>query len=106
MKSIVTEYEDISAFTAAPADCKHHLVFGTGLRELADKDGLWIPLTNAEHNMSPYGLSYQVHENFAAEKLSKIAGQLAWEKNAIFQTGCNPTEARIFFRQRYGISYL
>ena len=105
-KSIVTEYEEISAFSEAMAECRHHLVFGRGLRELADQDGLWIPLTNAEHNMSPYGTIGQIHENIAAEKLSKIAGQLAWEKHTIIQSGCNEREARQFFRQRYGISYL
>lgn len=105
-KSIVTEYEDISAFSQAPAECRHHLVYGRGLRELADQDGLWIPLTHAEHNMNPNGQRWQVHENAPAEALSKIAGQLAWEKNAIYQTGCNPAEARTFFRNRYGISYL
>ena len=105
-KSIVTEYEDISAFSQSPAECHHHLIFGRGLRELADEDNLWIPLTNAEHNISSYGLLYQVHGNPTAEKLSKMAGQLAWEKHTIFTTGCNEHEARMFFRNRYGISYL
>ena len=103
---IVTEYEDISVFSQAPAECKHHLVYGRGLRQLADEDGLYIPLTHAEHNLSPNGLLYQVHGNPIAEKLSRIAGQLAWEKHTIFTTGCNEQEARSFFRNRYGISYL
>jgi hypothetical protein len=106
IKSIVTEYEDISAFSGAPAQARHHLIFGSALRKLADEDNLWIPLTNAEHNMSPHGLLYQIHSNPTAEKLSKMLGQMAWEKNAIYQTGCNPAEARQFFRNRYGISYL
>jgi len=105
-KSIVTEYEDISAFSQAPAECRHHLVYGRGLRELADQDGLWIPLTHSEHNMSPNGNLYQIHGNPVAEKLSKIAGQLAWEKHTIIISGCNEHEARQFFRNRYGISYL
>lgn len=105
-KSIITEYEDVSAFSAAPAECRHHLVYGRGLRELADQDGLWIPLTNAEHNMNPMGERYQIHGNFPAEKLSKMLGQVAWEKHTMFTTGCTEHEARLFFRQRYGISYL
>lgn len=105
-KSVVTEYEDISAFSGAIAECRHHLIMGSGLRKLADEDGLYIPLTHAEHNMNPQGLLYQIHGNPTAEKLSKIAGQLAWEKDAIYKTGCNPAEARQFFRNRYGISYL
>lgn len=106
MESIVTEYEELSAFSAAPAECRHHLVFGSGLRELADQDGLWIPLRHSEHNMSSKGLIYQIHENIAAEKLSKMLGQVSWEKHTIYTTGCNEREARLFFRNRYGISYL
>lgn len=105
-KSIITKYEDISAFSGAPAECKHHLVFGRGLRELADQDGLWIPLTNAEHNMNPNGQRWQVHENAPAEALSRMAGQLAWEKHKIAETGCTEDEARELFRKRYGMSYL
>lgn len=103
-KSIVTEYEGISAFSGFPAECTHHLIFGNGLRKLADADGLTIPLTNAEHNMSRYG----IHEHPAAEKLSKIAGQLAWEKEYIARTTYDGirSEAREAFRERYGISYL
>lgn len=113
-KSIVTEYEDISTFSGAPAECRHHLCFGRGIRELAEQDGLWIPLTNAEHNMSPNGQRWQVHENAPAEALSKIAGQLAWEKEYIANELCATEslkkimykEAREEFLRRYGISYL
>ena len=105
MGSIVTEYENISAFSQAPAECKHHLIMGS-YRKLADEDGLWIPLTHAEHNMSPDGLLYQIHGNPTAEKLSKIAGQLAWEKHTMANVGCTEHEARLFFRHRYGISFL
>lgn len=106
MNSIITEYQDLSAFSAAPAEARHHLVFGRGLRELANQDGLWLPLTNAEHNMNPNGLLYQIHGNPTAEKLSKMLGQVAWEKHTISQTGCSEVEARQFFMNRYGISYL
>ena len=106
MKSNLTQYEDISVFSGYPAQCHHHLIFGRGLRELAEEDGLWIPLTNAEHNMSRDGLTHQIHENSAAEKLSKIAGQLAWEKHAILEFGYSVDEVRDAFRNRYGISYL
>ena len=105
-KSIVTEFEDISAFSGAPAECTHHLIFGRGMRELADQDGLTIPLTNAEHNMSPNGQRWQVHENAPAEALSKMVGQLAWEKHKIAEEGCSEHEARELFRKRYGISFL
>lgn len=105
-KSAVTEYADISAFSGSPAECKHHLLFGRGIRELAEQDGLWIPLTNAEHNMSRDGLLYQIHGNPTAEKLSKMLGQVAWEKHAIATLRCSESESRELFRKRYGISYL
>lgn len=102
---MITDYEDISIFSGRPAECKHHLIYGS-LRKLADADGLTIPLTNAEHNMSPDGLTGQIHGNPAAEKLSKICGQLAWEKHYIAVYGSTEPEARDKFRERYGISFL
>ena len=68
---------------------------------------IWIPLTNAEHNMSSKGLIYQIHENPAAEKLSKIAGQLAFEKE-YYRKLCvvNDDPAREEFRKLFSESYL
>ena len=106
MKSIVTQYEDISAFSGAPAECKHHLIFGVASREIADQDGIWIPLTNAEHNLSMMGTINQIHGNPAAERLSKIAGQLAWEKHYIAEHQVGEIEARARFMKRYGKSFL
>ena len=106
-KSAITKYEDISAFSGAPAECKHHCIFGSGKRDIADAYGLWIPLTNAEHNMSSKGLIYQIHENPAAEKLSKMVGQLAFEKEH-YRNLCGITDdpARNEFRRVFGTSYL
>lgn len=110
-KSIITNYENISAFSGVPKECDHHCIFGRGLRELADADGLWIPLLNREHNLSPNGTIYQIHGNPAAEKLSKMLGQMAWEKQYIIDKyelpfeGIND-EAREAFIARYGKSYL
>ena len=117
-KSKVTFYDDISAFSGRKTECVHHLIFGNGLRELADKDCIYIPLTNAEHSMSNAGLTFQIHGNVAAEKLSKIAGQLAWERiwlaNQLEQKSeleeeseqAWLEEARRQFIRRYGKSYL
>ena len=111
MKSIVTEYTNISAFSQNRRECDHHLIFGSGLRELADEDGLTIPLTHKEHNLGKD--TEKIHENQAAEKLSKMAGQLAYEKEYYrkaletlgeIEKGSDP--AREMFRERYGISYL
>lgn len=111
MKNIVTEYTELSAFSARPKECDHHLIFGNGLRKLADEDGLILPLTNREHNTGT--LSERIHENQAAEKLSKMLGQTVWESQYLAEaleqiTGDNDyrDKARRAFRNRYGISYL
>ena len=113
MKSIVTEYTELSAFSASPRECDHHLIFGNGLRKLADEDGLILPLTNYEHNTGP--INERIHENVAAEKLSKMLGQEAWEEYHLSEILAEiedvtqeeiRAEAREAFRKRYGISYL
>ena len=114
LKSILTEYTELSAFSARPKECTHHLIYGKGLRELADRDGLTIPLCNDEHNICRDGDATRlIHGNVAAEKLSKMLGQEAWEAYYISQLlggDTTPEEimaaAREAFRRRYGISYL
>lgn len=117
-KSKVTEYEQYSVFSGTPTNTRHHLLFGRGIRDLADKDGIWIPVTDAEHTMSICGTINQIHGNPAAEKLSKIAGQLAWERAWIISQAALSFESedeaydrlsrecREAFRKRYGQSYL
>jgi len=118
MKSKVTDYEEYSVFSGTPTRTQHHLLFGRGIRDLADKDGIWIPVTDAEHNMSSKGTIHQIHDNPAAEKLSKIAGQLAWERNYLISQMALPFESedeafdrlsrecREAFRKRYSKSFL
>lgn len=106
-KSIVTKDMHISVFSGEPAECTHHLISGSGTRKLADKDGLTIPLTNNEHNIATHPED-RIHGNPRAEDLSKIAGQLAYEKEyyrkQLFDKDMDP--ARDEFRLRYGRSYL
>ena len=117
-KSKVTEYEQYSVFSGVPTSTRHHLLFGRGIRNLAEQDGIWIPVTDAEHNMNSKGTINQIHSNPAAEKLSKIAGQLAWERNYLIKQLALPfeseedafdrvsNECREAFRKRYGQSFL
>jgi hypothetical protein len=94
-KGIVTEYKDICFFCGAAAECEHHLLFGNGTRQLAEKDGLKVPSCNKCHNMGQ--INERIHENPMAEKLSKMLGQ------AIYEGRIGTREE---FRRRYGKSYL
>lgn len=121
-KGIVTEYQNICFLCGRQSDGQHHLVFGTSERKLAEEDGLKVPVCNRCHNMG--AVQEKIHGNPVAEKLSKMVGQLAWEKawitrDAIHHDAYNsdigkPDEdtemeahiARKCFRKRYGKSYL
>jgi len=75
-----------------PADNTHHLIFGNGVRRLADRDGLTIDLCADCH--------MELHGNGVASVLSKMLGQAIWERD-------NPGEtARDKFIARYGRSWL
>lgn len=105
MKSVLTKYNGFCIFCGKPTQTEHHLLFGIGIRELAEEDGIKIPVCDAEHNMA--GGTRQIHDNSVAEKLSKIAGQLAWEKEYYRSLYGNEDDpAREVFRERYGRSYL
>lgn len=105
---MITKYENFCAICGTTQNVRtHHCVFGKGLRELADQDHLTLPVCDKCHNMG----RDSIHGNSVSEKLSKIIGQLAWEKNYIAENASLPfedmeEEARIKFRNRYGKSYL
>lgn len=102
-KSIVTEYDQYCAFCGKPTMTEHHLIFGAALRNLAEEDGIKIPVCDDCHTLNPIKL--RIHDNPIAEKLSKIAGQLAFEKRKCAE-GVAEDDAREMFRRRYGVSYL
>lgn len=115
-KGIVTEHSEICIFCGRPAECEHHLIFGTAGRELSEKDGLKVPACNNCHNMGK--MLSRIHDNPMAERLSKMLGQAIWEKEWILNDAVHDAEdekgvqnierriARKEFRSRYGISYL
>lgn len=102
-KSIVTEYSRNCAICGRPCVTEHHLVFGGALRKLAEEDGLKLPVCDYCHTQN--AVSQRIHNNSVAERLSKIAGQLAYEKHAV-AGGATEAESRELFRKRYGGSYL
>lgn len=115
-KSVVTEYMEVCAMCGRTSECIHHLIFGTAGRELSEKDGLKLPLCDDCHNMGEK--LRRIHENPAAEKLSKMLGQALWEKewilnDVILDPGNEEKKieaerklARKEFMKRYGKSYL
>lgn len=103
MKSILTRYTEYCTFCGKPCYTDHHLVFGRGMRNLAEVDGLKVPACEQCHTSNSIG--EKIHGNPMAEKFSKIAGQLAYEKRKVAE-GYTEEEARELFRKRYGRSYL
>ena len=92
-------------FCGGKAEAKHHLLFGRGIRPLAEEDGQVIEVCNACHNMAVKPMD-RIHENPIAEKLSKALGQALWEKDHIERYGVCAEVARDNFIDRYGRSYL
>lgn len=99
MESIVTKHMNLCIICNSPVSDIHHLVMGKGRRKLADEDGLIVPLCRLCHD--------EIHKNsYAANELSKICGQLAFEKHLIAMEGISEDEARERFRKRFGKSYI
>lgn len=102
-KGIITKYEDYCIFCGTPCYEEHHLLFGIGVRNLAESDGIKVPICNKCHTSGK--VLERIHDNPMAEKLSKMCGQIAWEKHKVAE-GLSEDEARAAFRKRYGRSYL
>lgn len=99
---MITEYADYCILCNRPRTDIHHCVFGVGRRNLADEDGLTMPLCDSCHRA--------IHQG-KMQTLSKIIGQLAWERDYLIKEGNFPfkdpnEKARESFRRRYFESYL
>lgn len=97
MKSILTKYVNNCIICGCPTEEPHHLIFGS-LRSIADKDNVVAPMCRICHE--------ELHRNAQASELSKICGQLAWEKHYMATKGVGEDEARAAFRVRFTRSYL
>lgn len=93
---MITEYEDYCILCNRPRTDIHHCVFGVGRRNLAEVDGLTMPLCASCHRA--------IHQG-KMQTLSKIIGQLLYERNKCAE-GMTVEEARESFRRRYFESYL
>ena len=94
---MITKYEQYCALCGSPKSDTHHLIEGRGYRQLADADGLTIPICRECH--------MKIHATPVAIRLGQIAGQLAFEKDRVSE-GVLPDEAREQFRKRYNKSFL
>jgi NMD protein affecting ribosome stability and mRNA decay len=103
MDSILTDNKDYCFFCGDPVDCEHHLIFGLSNRNLAELDGIKVPICDHCHTLSK--IDEHIHENSMAEKLSKMLGQAVWEKQKVSE-GHSLEDARYAFRRRYGKSFL
>lgn len=105
-RSILIEerYSQICAFCGKPLNnrTEHHLLFGKD-RAYAEQDGIKLPVCDNCHTMGKG--TERIHGNIMAEKLSRMMGQLAYEKMKVAE-GCSLEEARESFRKRYGKSFL
>jgi len=98
MESILTNYTENCIICGTPTETTHHLIFGRGLRNLADEDKLVLPMCPFCHD--------ELHkQSSVAAELSRICGQLAFEKK-MCEKGVTADNAREYFRKRYGKSYL
>ncbi len=110
MRARLTEYTDICVVCGRRREAGHHMLFGTGMRELADVDNLLMPMCDDCHDMGER--IKRIHGNPMAERLSKIMGQLLYEKEFILEQMPENEQERIrakareSFRNRYGKSYL
>lgn len=93
---MITEYADYCILCNKPRTAIHHCVFGVGRRNLADEDGLTMPLCDSCHRA--------IHQG-KMQTLSKIIGQLLYERNKCAE-GMTVEEARESFLRRYREKYL
>ena len=94
------EYARYCFFCGSPnINGEHHFMFGRGMRNLAEEDGLKAHICDRCHTLGK--LLERVHDNVMAEKLSKMFGQAIFERNEVAK-GATIDEAREKFRKRYG----
>lgn len=94
---MITNYFDYCLICGKPKTDDHHMVFGIAKRKLADEDHLLIPLCREHHE--------QMHNNEGMQAMSRICGQLLYERDKCAQ-GYGIDAARESFRLRYGKSYM
>ena len=96
---MISEYDNYCMICGRPKQHTHHLIFGRGLRDLADKDELTIPVCLNCHEL--------IHHDGIAGYFSKVIGQQAWEFKFLKENeDKTEDDARLYFMARYGRSWL
>ena len=100
---MITDFEELCVICNKKATDVHHLIPGTSGRRLADEDGLTIPLCRECHD--------RIHNDNKMLVLTKIIGQLAYERNYLINKYQLPfddlsTECRVSFMERYGKGWI
>lgn len=99
-KSAVTDNQEYCFICGISGVSTHHLRSGRGIRNLADADGLFIPLCIKHHDM--------IHKDRALEVMGKALGEMTWLKE-YYRKKCgieDDESAKDEFRMRYGKSFL
>lgn len=97
---VETKFCGFCAICGKPTTHEHHLIYGSAGRQLSERHGLKIPCCDTCN-------AGGVHSNAIAGKLSKMLGQVAFEKE-YFRKMCGGSneEARTEFRRVFGSSFL
>lgn len=74
--SILTDDLTVSFISGNPAECIHHIYGGFGRRDISEREGFIVPLTNSEHNFG----AYAVHFNRELDLMLKRYCQRAYEE--------------------------
>lgn len=97
MKSIIQDEDECFICrmiykVETPATETHHVIYGRGMRELADRDGLTVRLCNLHHD--------RLHRKHEFDKALQIIGQRKYIEK-LMSDGMSEEEAKANFLSRY-----
>ena len=90
--------EPVCWICKSPYVHRHHIYPGNGRRDVSEREGCWVYLCPAHHNMSDWG----VHFDRELDAFFREDCQRRWEE----REGLTGDEARDAFRRKFHISYL
>lgn len=103
------EKEDICAMCGRYKKLeRHHLIFGSYSRTPADDEHIYIDICEDCHTKALRVID-RIHDNVAAERLSKMLGQMMYERDYIARNTMQDNilqKARASFMAKFGRNYL